>query len=253
MTPDIVLSRVLSVDPVVGKFLLGGLGLFACAALVLGFSIDFETLLVVAGYLVAFCAIIAVLGRLAADSLLSTVVGWIAAALFAVWASAILASAVVRDSPLTPPPCIIRFWEPCAQLEDRIAEGKMKEQNLPDVKPAEVVVAANSAIATLEPTAKATVSNHKVYIQFAGVISRESITSLATGLKQGGWKVQGQSGERIKTAAGLNEVRFLSEADREVAEALAKAIADTQIVSAQIVAKQNGAIAPNALEVWISR
>ncbi len=91
-----------------------------------------------------------------------------------------------------------------------------------------------------------------VYIQFAGSIRRETIVGLNRSLKAAGWRAQGPSGERIATAAGLNEVRYSGEADREAAEALAAALAETGIGGRAVTARQVAIIRPNVLEAWIS-
>ena len=93
----------------------------------------------------------------------------------------------------------------------------------------------------------------RVFIQFAGVLTREQITSLNTGLRIAGWNAQGGSGERIGIASGLNEVRYSGE-NREAAQQLADSINSSGLPLAKKVGiRQIKIIGPNDLEVWISR
>lgn len=94
---------------------------------------------------------------------------------------------------------------------------------------------------------------HQVYVQFAGNIPRRQIVELNQALRKSGWNMQGASGERIATAAGRNEVRFSSEADREAAEALAAALTQAAVGGSRVQARQLDIIRPGTLEAWISR
>ena len=104
---------------------------------------------------------------------------------------------------------------------------------------------------SLPPYAEA--GNRAVFIQFAGNIPRRQIVELNQALRQAGWNVQGASGERIATAAGLNEVRYSSEQDQAAAQALAATIAKAGIGNRPTSARQLDIIRPGTLEVWISR
>ena len=96
-----------------------------------------------------------------------------------------------------------------------------------------------------------------VFIQFAGY-RRDSVVTLAEALSRDGWPVEdpGRGGERIVTAAGLNEVRYFFTDDGATAAALAAAV--TPLVGGQPIAlrdlsqTQYGKSAPGHLEVWIS-
>lgn len=96
------------------------------------------------------------------------------------------------------------------------------------------------------------VHNQKVYIQFAGLLTREAITNLNNELRAQGWAVQGTSGERLAVASGLNEVRF-SGSNEAAAKELAAAINASNVVPDPVVSKKMAAIGAQNLEVWISR
>lgn len=90
-----------------------------------------------------------------------------------------------------------------------------------------------------------------VYIQFAGRITRQQIVALNSALRANGWKVDGPSGERIATAAGLNEVRFAGD-NRRAAEELAAAITSAGVGASTVRVRQTDIVGPLNLEVWIS-
>lgn len=91
----------------------------------------------------------------------------------------------------------------------------------------------------------------KVFLQFAGDLSRAQITALNEALRKAGWLIQGKSGERTSSAAGLSEVRYAGN-NREAAQALADALNQTGMGFRNVVIKFNSSIGNN-LEVWISR
>lgn len=98
---------------------------------------------------------------------------------------------------------------------------------------------------------KAGAFGQQVYIQFGGALSRAQIAALNRALREAGWKARGDSGERLETARGLNEVRY-SGGDRAAAEALAAAINEARMTSGPVRAREVDAIRPGVLEAWIS-
>ena len=91
----------------------------------------------------------------------------------------------------------------------------------------------------------------RVYIQFAGSLTREQIMSLNDSLRLNGWKMQGSSGERIASARGLNEVRYAGQ-NRQAAELLANAINSARITSRPVITREVPIVGNRNLEVWIS-
>jgi hypothetical protein len=92
----------------------------------------------------------------------------------------------------------------------------------------------------------------RVFIQFAGLIQRPDIAALNRALAAGGWNVQGRDGERVGRAAGLNEVRYFADEDREAAIELARVLTMAGLGSRDVVAKRVARIVPGTLEAWIS-
>lgn len=102
------------------------------------------------------------------------------------------------------------------------------------------------------PTLATSAYPQRVFIHFAGELTRAEITSLNVALKQAGWRTEGPSGQRISTAAGRNEVRYSG--DNALAAAhLAGAIQDSGVVARKVELKPLSIIHDDVLEVWISR
>lgn len=95
--------------------------------------------------------------------------------------------------------------------------------------------------------------NRRVFIQFAGSIAREDIAGLNRALAASGWSVQGGSGERTVNSAGLNEVRYRGEDDRQAAQALADSVTASGISAEKLSIKQMSIISSGTLEVWMSK
>jgi hypothetical protein len=97
----------------------------------------------------------------------------------------------------------------------------------------------------------------RLFIQFAGY-QRGDVVTLALQLAEGGWKVEGgeRGGERVATAAGLNEVRFFNPDDAALAAALAKAVQahspGKRFKVQDLSASSYGKARPGLLELWIS-
>lgn len=134
---------------------------------------------------------------------------------------------------------------------ERAAEGAA----LPTGAATDVRVATGPAQASAEafaPLPADAAFTQKVFIHFAGLIQRSDVAAVNQALKTAGWNMQGADGERIGTAAGLNEVRFSTEADRPAAEALARALTAARLGGSPVTTKQMRIIHPGTLEAWIS-
>lgn len=105
----------------------------------------------------------------------------------------------------------------------------------------------------VKPAPPQTSYKQKVYIQFAGTFTREQITDFNGSLQAAGWNAQGKSGERLSSAAGLNEIRYKrGNAEAEAAaRALRTAIVATGVVPVLDV-KPLPIIQRDVLEIWIS-
>lgn len=93
--------------------------------------------------------------------------------------------------------------------------------------------------------------DQRVFIQFAGNLTRAKTTALNQSLRDAGWKVEGSSGERIATADGLHEVRYSGD-NGEAAAALAEAINAASVIGNRVEAREVKVIGRRDLEIWIS-
>lgn len=98
----------------------------------------------------------------------------------------------------------------------------------------------------------------RLFIQFAGY-QRGEVVKLAMLLAENGWKVEGgdRGGERVATAAGLNEVRYFNPDDAALAQSLAETLQRVNPGMAMGVqdlsASTYGKAQPGLLEIWVSR
>ncbi|WP_340644138.1 hypothetical protein [Phenylobacterium sp.] len=118
----------------------------------------------------------------------------------------------------------------------------------PSVRPKPAGEPPTYQLETIDPALR-----RRVYIQFAGSIARENVVGLNRALTTSGWTVEGGSGERTVKSAGLNEVRYRNEQDRQAAQALADAVTASGIAARPLTPKQVSIIQPGELEVWMSR
>ncbi|MEO5494503.1 MAG: hypothetical protein ABIR08_10815 [Sphingomonas sp.] len=166
---------------------------------------------------------------------------------------------VITDRP-KPAYCLAKFWKKCSDVEEQLTKDSAKSiqagTNVPAViRNPDVPAVAPSPVPSATPSATAAtaiVGDQTVYIQFAGLITRESVQDLNAALRRGGWQVASTSGERTDVAAGLNEVRYAPTTDPRVAQALAQAVTATKLTSAPVTVRKMDMIGAKTLELWIS-
>ncbi len=232
MTPLDVIKQLLKSNPLVGNFILGGLGLIAAAAIAVSWHINVEYALLLGLGILALAFLVYLATTVVSHSpALGTAFAWGIFAIFLLWSGSVLAATVLQNESWMPPPyCIIKFWAPCAQQNQAVA------------KETSVSVPSRAR-------------QYKVYLQFAGKISRDEMRHLASLLhNQGHWDIEGggRGGERTEAAVGYNEVRYRDDADAASAEALANQIQQVNVTGHQIVTDQNPVVKPGSLEIWIS-
>ncbi|MBY3329010.1 peptidoglycan-binding protein [Rhizobium laguerreae] len=105
---------------------------------------------------------------------------------------------------------------------------------------------------SLSPPASINAADYSIYVQFGGAIQRDEINTLTARLLRGGWSVPGEA-ERLKTAIGLNEVRYGTTEDQPAAEALADILSGLRFSDRTVLAKRVRMVRPGILEAWISR
>lgn len=245
LSPTGALSQLLKTDPQTSKLLVAGLAVIACAAIVASWQIDAATAGLIGLYIAGLGAVVIIIAGILNDDLLRRILSLALVLIIILVVAAFAVSALFRDLGfLNPTYCMVRPWERCDLVEERIVDENRGSIDSTINIPA---TAAPPADSSFQPGA------FKVFIQFAGLMARDEVTKLNQSLSAGGWKVQGGSGQRVASAAGLNEVRYSSNDASKAAQALADAITNTKITSSPVSIRQVGIIKQGTLEVWISK
>lgn len=127
---------------------------------------------------------------------------------------------------------------------------KTEVQAVPQMSP-QALGAAASGLAMPDPA----FGTYRVFIQFAGY-NRQAVTvPLSVALMEGGWSVAGgdQGGQRLRSAEGVNEVRYNGAANLAAARALAAAINNSGRLPKRLRVVESSAVDPGTLEIWLSR
>lgn len=243
LSPITALNDLLKIDRKVAKPLFAGIAVFAAVAVVGTFGVDGRTVGLMATEIVGLGAVLMVLANVLNDPLLKKVLGWFVTLLIMALVTAFFVSAVFRDQGIIKPVyCLSQIWKVCEQVESEVVSRNAQAiQEKVRVAPAAAATAKG-----VDPSA------YTVSIRFAGLVTRANIVGLNRALKEGGWGVEGESGERAERAQGLNQVRYSGPADRAAAEALARLVSGTGIASRAVEAKAFPAVPPGVLELWIS-
>lgn len=271
MNPVDIITHALRVDRRMAKFILGGLTLLGAAALVISWDYDLDKIFRVAIFILVFCVAIAILANI--RGLISLIAAWVILGVGVIYIG-LGAAQFLTLSSLTPPvPPFLCFISPvdarCTQLAQSAAIETATVVGQAVDAPA--VTAPGQPAATTTTTNGATeqpvpppppplpARNAKVYVQFAGALDRGAMKTFSNGLAALGWTVPGASrgGERIASAAGLNEVRFFHASDKPAAERLARDATDASPAGKTVKPRDlsDGYINSPAgqIELWISR
>lgn len=154
--------------------------------------------------------------------------------------------------------CLVSF--DCREGADRSAAQDPESNAAIAVPPSTLpsqdtdVTSSNGDIAG-EPTAVAGDYPQRVFVQFAGAITRDAMRAFMRDMASAGWNVQGveDGGERIATAAGLSEVRYGPPEDEQAAQALVDYLNEHQVIGKTFKAKQLDIIQKGVLELWMGR
>jgi len=273
MTAIAAIEKLLTVNRDAAILILTGIGVFAAISIVGAYGIDYTTAVRVAGYIFGFAVAATVLSIVITDLRIRAVLGWFLVVLCMAWTVALSISILFQPGPLPPVYCLIRFMQDCDDVSEAIALEKSRPvsgvavpvvvepsadrsfgdlsvlSNLPgvDLDPSPPVVLAN-----VEPKSPA-IPDQKVVVQFAGLLTRDSVREMMLALRAQGWDMQGAEagGERTGAAAGYNEVRY-SGSSKAAAEQLAAELQKVNLTGKPIVAVENASIAADTLEVWLS-
>ncbi|MBH5372853.1 patatin-like phospholipase family protein [Bradyrhizobium glycinis] len=142
-----------------------------------------------------------------------------------------------------------------------------KQDNPPNLQPTPSPTATPSSTTAPSPTptpnptmtpgtapdtaSKIRRSDYALFVQFAGVITRDEINGVRDKLVGLGWRVLGNL-QRTPAAAGLNEIRYSGD-DDQAATLLAQELGKSIQTTRPIRAERDPRVAANTLQVWISR
>jgi hypothetical protein len=257
LTPFEIVSKALYVDKATAQVISGGLFLLAVAALVITWQINPDDLYRVGIFIVVFSIFALVLAHL--PGIMSRLLAWFVV-LTSISYGALFAFQFVSNSYFTPPVmragCFLSPWEQNCPLNELQSVSSAVEPSpaIPgdsDGAPLPSTAATDSG----SPGAVDTLTEgRQVWIHFAGDLSRERVIELAAALGDAGWTVvdAGRGGERISSAYGLNQVRYVDPDDLGAAQQLARRISASGLVGTVDVRDFTHLANRGLLEVWIS-
>jgi hypothetical protein len=249
MTAVVALEKLLTVNRNAAVLILTGVAVFAAISIVGTYEIDYSIAIRVAAYIFGFATVAIVLSVVVDNTLIRTVLGWFVVALFMFWSAALSFSIVFQPGPLPPPYCLVYFLQDCDDLAEAIALRK-SQRDAPATLPTEY---AGPGVDQVNPDPVADVPGDAVFVQFAGVITRDSVRAMMLALQAKGWNVQGATGggERTSAASGHNEVRYSGDS-LDAARLLAAELEKINLTGRPIHVVENPDVAADALEVWLS-
>lgn len=247
------LEQLLTVNRNAAILLFTGIGVFAAISIVGTYEIDYTIALRVAAYILGFATASTVLSVVVDNTLIRSVLGWFVVGLFMFWSLALSISVVFQPGPLPPPYCLVYFLQDCDEVAEAIALKQEQRTGSPVIAVHPPPVEGDGVLANALAVPTAEVPAQTVYVQFAGILTRDSVRTLMLTLEAQGWNVQGaaQGGERTNAAAGYNEVRFSGDS-RAAAQQLAAELERFNLTGRPITVVENPDIDAGALEVWLS-
>lgn len=248
MTPVAALEKLLAVNRDVAVLILTGIVVFAAISIVGAYNINYDTALRIAAYIFGFAVVANVLSIVISDYRVRAVLGWFLVGLLIIWTVILSISILIQPGPFPPVFCIVSFTQPCDVVAENIALAEQRRTVMVvDVLTPPVGVASDL------PTATPSIPSQQVVVQFAGLVTRDSVRNMMRMLQAEGWNVQGAEagGERTEAAAGYNEVRYAPGAQAD-AERLAATLQRLNLTGKPVIAVQNDKISANRLEVWLS-
>jgi hypothetical protein len=213
------------------------LGLLAAIAIASSLIVDVQTAMIMGAHFIGLTTLLFTFVAVVRDTILQTILAWFVTLMIIVTALLLFYSAVSPGQTAFPPAyCLVRFYERCPVVQEAIADRT-----------------TTPPVGVIPPVLAQTirVSDYTVDLQFAGIISRDSVMAMMVGLRQNGWNVHGVSGGggRTMSAVGKNEIRYGREEDRAAAEALAHAVSAYGLSSSQISTVCVPSISAKRLEV----
>ena len=244
MTPEEALNKL----PAPSKAIVyGGLAVIAAASFAANWVADWSSALKFGGLIIILGVVLALVSFIAGDPTLKRVLGWFLTLFIVLISMTFFFSAVTRGRGFVPEPwCLLNFSrEPC-NAPGGAADLAAERNSTPVTTPKNVQP---------PPPGQFKPADYEVVVQFAGVITRESVRNMMSKLAQAGWRVPDaqRGGERTTTAIGYNEIRYRTQADKPAALALAAAVQNANLTPTAIAVRENAKdVDPKRLEVWLS-
>lgn len=123
-----------------------------------------------------------------------------------------------------------------------------------------VAAPSNESLVSDSQNASPPDPRNKVFVQFAGALTRQAVIDVSTTLENRHWNIQGaaRGGERTAQAVGINQVRYFHKEDKNLATQLATEYNATakwegfNKLSVAFVDGYTARVSPGVLEVWTS-
>jgi uncharacterized membrane protein YuzA (DUF378 family) len=249
MNPLQIVNDFGKTNPQAAALLLGAIACFAAVAAVGTLGINLQSEIPSVLYVIGIGVLLSVVTTIVGDKLIMVALKWFVVGIAALWVALFIVQLIYPESQRIA--CAVHFWAPCQFTADKVAEitaDKVAEST-------GSTPAVPAALPEIPPNPGFRPDNYKVFVQFAGVITRDSVKTGMRKLGDKGWKVQGANlgGERTVAAAGYNEVRYPTENDRQAAQALANQVANLTSHDIKVGPTPTTSVAKGSLEVWISR
>jgi hypothetical protein len=269
--PVEILKLLVEVDKNAASALVAGLAVAAIVPIVRYWEIDNTTSLIIVAFVlgsgVALRVIVLLFSSDPAFRPHRVFLGWLLIAVITLPILTMFTSAVMGSaSPFRPVYCQAQFWRNCDDVEEELTNARRARlqeithafPNL--IQPASAAPAAplsfaNSAVMRIQATPSDLRHNHKVLIQFAGLIDRQRMLSFSGELARKGWQVSvpQNGGLRTQKAAGFNEIRYSDAQDERAAKLLSDDVNGVSPGGQPSVVRRSPGIEAGTLQVWISR
>jgi hypothetical protein len=238
-------------NPQAATLLLGAIACFAAVAAVGLASSDLQSEIPSVLYVIAIGVFLRVVTAMLDNKLIMAALTWFVAGIGTLWVTLFIVQLIYPESQRIA--CAVHFWAPCQFTADRVAEitaDKVAEST-------GSTPAMPAALPEIPPNAGFQPGNYKVFVKFAGVITRDSVKRMIRELLNLGWNVQDANAGGVRTgaAAGYAEVRYPSSSDLPAAKDLAREVQAANLTSphATVTEQLTPSIAKGSLGVWISR
>jgi hypothetical protein len=150
-------------------------------------------------------------------------------------------SSNMLNPPLAKAACFFNPFQAACPLSASYSTAAVEQAHVEDVTedPTAVPIIAQmtrvedgetiSEVLVLEKAAFVPPAENRVFVQFAGAISRDDVVTAARALTNAGWEVPDaeKGGERTANAANLNEIRYFNADDAQAALELARSFAES--------------------------